>query len=74
MVFSNKPLKFIVATLIACLPFFGFSNAVQDSTRMHVAKGIATNKPAGEHNEESGIKEQIKEVIDHHLLDSHDFS
>ena len=75
MVFSNKPLRIILATLILCLPIFGFANNVDDSTKVHVADAIVNNK-SDDHVKEEGsdLKTTINEVITHHLLDSHDFS
>ena len=75
MVFSNKPLRIILATLILCLPIFGFANNVEDSTKVHVADAIVNNK-SDDHVKEEGsdLKTTINEVITHHLLDSHDFS
>jgi F-type H+-transporting ATPase subunit a len=64
MVISRKPLHFIVATLVAFLPLVSVANPVNDST------AVATT----EHKEESkDLKTEIKEFIDHHLQDVHDF-
>jgi F-type H+-transporting ATPase subunit a len=75
MVISNKPLKFIIALLIAFLPVFGFSNTPSESAKVQtettaVAKETET-KPADETSE---VKAEILEVIGHHVLDGHDFS
>jgi F-type H+-transporting ATPase subunit a len=34
MVISNRPLRFIIATLVACLPLMSFANP-QDSVQVH---------------------------------------
>lgn len=69
MVISNKPLRFITAIFIACLPLFGFANLTDTLSVKHevaaVAKKVVTQT---EHKEDA-----TKEFIKHHLLDSHDF-
>ena len=77
MVFSNKPLQFIIATLIVCLPLFGFGNTTTDTT--HVASETTANaapeKAAqGEHTAPADLKSKINAYINHHVLDAHDFS
>lgn len=75
MVISNKPLRFIITTLLVCLPVFGFANTLTDSIpQPATAVAVATEKTAEPKDEKSAIKEQIQEVISHHLLDGHDFS
>lgn len=75
MVISNKPLKLIIALLIACLPVFGFSNTPSESTQVQTETTAVTKeteaKPA---DEKSEVKAKILEVIGHHVLDGHDFS
>ncbi len=75
MVISNKPLKFIITLLIACLPVFGFSNTPSESTQVQTETTAVANetesKPADETSE---VKAKILEVIGHHVLDGHDFS
>lgn len=86
MVFSNKPLQFIVAVLVACLPLFSSANTATDSVN---AKAEGTHAEAtshkekeahGEHaetkalSEEESVIEKIKEKKAHHVLDSHEFS
>lgn len=75
MVISHKPLKLIIAILIAFLPTFGFSNTPIDSAQSSIEKVVAANeteaKPA---DEKSEVKAKILEVIGHHVLDGHDFS
>ena len=72
MVISNKPLRFIIAILIACLPIFGFANTATETTPEQTETAVAAIEAPKE--EASGIKEQIKEVIAHHVLDGHEFS
>ena len=36
MVISNKPLKFIMAALVACLPLTSFANTTQDTIHGNV--------------------------------------
>ncbi|MES2545398.1 MAG: F0F1 ATP synthase subunit A [Bacteroidota bacterium] len=72
MVISNKPLRFIIATFVACLPLISFANLTGDSIRVktetHSAEVVTT------HDEPIDSKTKIKEFISHHLLDSHDFT
>ena len=75
MVISNKPLQFIIAILIACLPVFGFANSPTESTPAHTEKTAVAHEAAPEAGDETTeIREQIKEVIAHHVLDGHEFS
>ncbi len=82
MVFSKKPLHFIIATLTACLSFSGFANPVQDSVASpanHPHETTAHAAAAAGHPEAPALSEadqkeaERKEFIKHHLLDSHDF-
>ncbi|WP_396169482.1 F0F1 ATP synthase subunit A [Flavobacterium sp.] len=75
MVISNKPLQLIIAILIASLPVFGFANDPSEGTPVPTENTDVAHEaaPAAE-GETSEIKEQIKEVIGHHVLDGHDFS
>jgi len=74
MVISNKPLQFIIAILIACLPIFGFANNPSENIE-HQTETSSTHEASSETNDEtSEIKEKIKEVIGHHVLDGHEFS
>lgn len=76
MVISKKPLQFIAATLIAFLPLISIADPSQDSTAVHIE---AANKTKAEviHDEHvetpKDLKTEIKEYINHHLLDSYDF-
>ncbi len=75
MVISNKPLQFIIAILIACLPIVGFANNPNENNPAHTETTAVAKDAAPKAEEEtSAIKEQIKEVIDHHVLDGHEFS
>ena len=75
MVISNKPLQFIIAILIACLPVFGFSNTPTEDKPVQSETTAVAQKAAPEtEGETSQIREQIQEVIAHHVLDGHDFS
>ena len=75
MVISNKPLQFIIAILIASLPVFGFANNPSEGKPVPTETTAVAHEAAPEaEGETSEIKKQIKEVIDHHVLDGHDFS
>ena len=84
MVFSNKTFKFIIATLIACLPLFGFSNNVADTIKAHPetttahatqTEGHAAATAAHEgHGEPKTLAQKIDEYKNHHVLDAHDFT
>lgn len=72
MVISNKPLRFIIATLVACLPLISFANPEMDSVK--VKTEVAHESAEAAHAEPTDVKSKIKEFINHHLLDSHDFT
>ena len=78
MVISNKPLRFITAILIACLPLFGFANATQAGAETTVAghNEIQTTAEVSHttHAEPTDQKSKIRAFIDHHVLDAHDFT
>jgi len=75
MVISNKPLKFIIALLIAFLPVFGFSNTPSQSAQIQTETTAVTKETeAKSADETSEVKAEILEVIGHHVLDGHDFS
>ena len=78
MVISNKPLKFILAALVACSPVMSFANSENDSTHVqtetaHEEKVISHNAPVGGEHEALDPKAKVDAFIDHHLQDSHDF-
>ncbi len=60
MVIANKPIRFIITALVACLPLFGFANEGEKSAEIDLTK-------------EDQATEERAEFIQHHLLDSHDF-
>jgi F-type H+-transporting ATPase subunit a len=76
MVISNKPLRFILATLVACLPLISFANPEQDTVKVksEVAHQATEEGHEGTHAEPTDVKSKIKAFIGHHVLDSHDFT
>jgi F-type H+-transporting ATPase subunit a len=76
MVISNKPLKFIIAALVTCLPLISFANTVSDSTQVHTDSTQIVTSEAKEVktiSKEELDAEERAEFIQHHLKDSHDF-
>ena len=80
MVISNKPLRFILATLVACLPLMSFANPVSDTAKVKTEVAQEATKVAhvgvetkNISKEELGVEERA-ETIQHHLLDSHSFN
>ncbi len=74
MVFSKKPLHFIIATLIAFLPLINFANPNTDTTAVEKQTVEAEAHTTEQNLEEpKDLKTEIKEFISHHLLDSYDF-
>jgi len=76
MVISNRPLRFIIATFIACLPLMSFANPDVDSVKVHneMAQEATEQSHEGAHAEPTDVKSKIKAFIGHHVLDSHDFT
>ncbi|MEP7092532.1 MAG: F0F1 ATP synthase subunit A [Flavobacterium sp.] len=77
MVISNKPLRFILATFVACLPIMSFGNPEADSTKVPTEvthEAAAEGHHEGAHAEPTDVKSKIKAFINHHVLDSHDFT
>lgn len=80
MVFSKKPLYFIIASLIACLPLLGFANNPQDSVKVHTENATEAHQahanPDGGHHEggELTLAQKIDAYKNHHILDAHDFT
>ncbi len=76
MVISNRPLRFIIATLVACLPLMSFANPQVDSVKVQteVAHETTEKSHEGAHAEPTDVKSKIKAYIGHHVLDSHDFT
>jgi F-type H+-transporting ATPase subunit a len=72
MVISNKPLRFIIATLVACLPLTGFANPTEDTVKAKTE--VAHEATAEAHAEPTDVKSKIKAFVKHHVLDSHDFT
>jgi F-type H+-transporting ATPase subunit a len=72
MVFSNKPLQFILAAIVACLPLISIANVTQDSLKVN-AETTALVAPKIV-DEDSERQAKIDEVIGHHVLDGHEFS
>lgn len=76
MVISNRPLRFIIATFVACLPLSGFANPVVDSVKVstEIAHEASAQNEEGAHAEPTDVKSKIKAFVNHHLLDAHDFT
>jgi F-type H+-transporting ATPase subunit a len=74
MVFSKKPLRFIIATLVAFLPLVSSANPTVDSTQVSAETTHVVEAAHGENAEPKDVKTEIKEFIDHHLKDSYDFN
>ena len=69
MVISKKPLQFLLAAFVACIPFIGFANPTVDST--HVTKeALAENHSEAAHGEKEF---NATELINSHIGDSHEF-
>jgi F-type H+-transporting ATPase subunit a len=75
MVISNKPLKFIMAAFVACLPFVNFANT-QDTVHGtgETAKVESVSVKVDEHGAGLDVKTKNKQHILHHVQDSHDFT
>jgi F-type H+-transporting ATPase subunit a len=75
MVFSKKPLHFIIALLVAVLPLVSSANPSNDTTFVDTHAVAKTEEASHEekHAEPTDEKSKIKEFINHHLLDSHSF-
>lgn len=81
MVFSKKPLQFIIAALVAFFPLISTANPTGDSTHVAVeATHEAASKSHEVHGETANLTEEQKAdaerkaYIKHHLMDSHDFT
>ena len=78
MVFSNKPLHFVIAIFVACLPLIGFSNPTNDSipttTSQENTEESHSKSAHAAHAEHADLKSKIRAFINHHVLDAHDFS
>lgn len=72
MSISKRPFKFILTALVACLPLLSFANSEIDAANVKTDLAPKENQEvAAEPNE---VKSKIKEFINHHLLDAHDFT
>ncbi|MFV5684906.1 F0F1 ATP synthase subunit A [Flavobacterium sp. GB2R13] len=72
MVISNKPLRFILVALVACLPLISFANPEVDTVKVKTEEAHEVSEEA--HAEPTDVKSKIKAFIGHHVLDSHDFT
>ena len=71
MVFSKKPIHFIIAILVAFLPLFGKAST---SDTLPVKKEALVVEKTEVKDEAAEQQEKIDEVIGHHVLDGHSFS
>ena len=77
MVISNKPLRFILVALVACLPAMSFANSEKDSAHVQsevAHEAVSEGHHEGSHAEPTDVKSKIKAFVNHHVLDSHDFT
>ena len=75
MVISNKALRFIIASFVICLPLISMANPEQDTTAVQTEVAHEGAEAShGEHGTTTDVKSEIKEFINHHLLDAHDFT
>jgi F-type H+-transporting ATPase subunit a len=73
MLFSNKPLQFIFAALVAFFPLFSNANTNDTLPVKQEVVAVANNAETKVLSEDEKKDEERKEFIQHHLLDSHDF-
>ena len=69
MVFSNKPVQFLLVALVASIPYFGFSNPGVDSIPV-------VNEAVAEHGVQVAHEEKefnATDLINSHIGDSHEF-
>ncbi len=76
MVISNKPLQFIMAAMVACLPFTTSANSTQhnDHANADTTKVESVSVHVDEHGAALDVKTKNKQHILHHVQDSHDFT
>ena len=69
MVFSNKPVQFLLVALVASIPYFGFANPAVDSLSV-VNESVAEH---GAHDAPEKKEFNATELINDHIGDSHEF-
>lgn len=77
MVILKRPLRLILVAFLACLPLISFANEEVNSVQTHEAtthEAVAEGHNKEGHAEPTDVKSKIKAFINHHVLDSHDFS
>ncbi len=76
MVISKKPLHFIIAAFVACLPLFSNANQPADSAAVTTIEAHVPEAKAHDAHDEKALtpEEERKAYIQHHLKDSHDFT
>jgi F-type H+-transporting ATPase subunit a len=75
MVISNKPLLFLVAITVALLPIFSKAKPATYGAKIIVEVAQKEQAESSAVNSEAtNIKSEIKEFINHHLLEDHDFT
>lgn len=75
MVISKKPLQFIVAALITLMPLSSNAYSTNDTVVVASQNVVQSEKSDTETETKSTDKKtEIKEFINHHLLDSHSFN
>lgn len=77
MVIIKRPLRLILVAFLACLPLISFANEEVNSVQTHEAtthEAVAEGHNKEGHAEPTDVKSKIKAFINHHVLDSHDFS
>jgi F-type H+-transporting ATPase subunit a len=75
MVFSNKPLQFLVVLTLALLPLLSLANEAIEVGKLNTElKQESAVSHEGVTEEPKDVKSEIKEFINHHLLDAHDFT
>lgn len=72
MVIYKKPLQFIIAALFSVMPIIANANPTVDSVAT-TTEQTAKETRVVHTDEKKDLKTEIKEFINHHLLDSHDF-
>jgi F-type H+-transporting ATPase subunit a len=70
MVISNKPLRFLLVALVACVPYMGFANPTTDSIPA-VKEAIAEHHATATSHEEKEFN--ATDLINSHIGDSHEF-